>query len=73
MRIFSRLNVCCFCVFGVTLLFVGSVPDVHAQEASLYSGGIDRDRLYQVNDTVETVFIAAHDPGFACRRRNPNH
>ena len=63
MRIFSRLNVCVFVFLGVTLLFVGSVPDVHAQEASLLLGGIDRDRLYQVNDTVETVFIAAHDPG----------
>ena len=64
MRIFSRLNVCVFVFLGVTLLFVGSVTDVHAQQRSLkLGGGLGIDRLYQVNDTVETVFIAAHEPG----------
>ena len=62
MRIFSSLRV--FVFFGVVLLFVGSVTDVHAQKPSLeLGGGLGIDRLYQVNDTVETVFIAAHDPG----------
>ena len=59
MRIFSRLNVCVFVFLGVTLLFVGSVTDIHAQaRSSLEVTGGTGDKVYAVGETVERVFIA---------------
>ena len=57
MWIFSGLRV--FVFLGVTLLFVGSVTDIHAQaRSSLEVTGGTGDKVYAVGETVERVFIA---------------
>ena len=58
MKTFSRLSLFTIVCLGFALMLVGGAAEVHAASLTV-TGDTGTDKVYQLNDTVSTTFIAA--------------